>query len=151
MKFPACRKQVLFRGTSVRLRAEKGGVADCCASCEGLRSTELRRDTAKGGEELVAPHRRWAARVSILRRNFLATRLNATTSLSIFLPALFCSPASPPLPLPLAKLFPVPRRCNIIFSRLGPQEPARRNNAVIEFRDFNVVKFVIAAHRRLRG
>lgn len=91
---------------------------------KGLRSG-ARRDDAQGRKEEAGGssrrHRRRATRVSILRRNFLATRLNATTSLSTFFRVLFCSLPPPPF----AKLFPIPRRCNIIFSRLdrGPQEP----------------------------
>lgn len=84
-------------------RGEGGDVADCVArECD--REREMRRDEVEEKRRIggLAPAaRRWATRVSILWRNFLATRLNATTSLCTFFRILFCSPPPPPL----AKLF----------------------------------------------
>lgn len=54
MKFPACRKQVLFGGTFGPIgggaRARKG-VADCCAIGEGLRSGRCEGDEVEEKEE----------------------------------------------------------------------------------------------------
>lgn len=109
-----------FYFVALRFDRGRGGALRIVAPGEGLWPRDAKGWSREKRRVGSPPVRRWATRVSILRWNFLATRLNAKTSLSTFFRILFCSL------LPLAKLFPIPRRCNIIFSRLGD----RKNRAL---------------------